>query len=220
VQQGDPAAEEAARQDYVRCRGDKGSIDVFLRPEPSGVLAATLVTSLVTAALLWVIQGRLAELDVQTGSGLLLVLPVVVVAYLARQGEHAFATRLLVGVRTCALVVGLCALAVAALIGVATIDRTVPSPLPQPATVFCDAENQRFGRPARRASELRTLHCTTPAAAPERPARSTENETAQGWARIAAVVASVMAGILLVGFLRTWMSDFRSRGRAGSYSES
>ncbi|MGH2968855.1 MAG: hypothetical protein ACRDK0_07300, partial [Solirubrobacteraceae bacterium] len=72
------------------------------------------MTAALSAILLGVFSPRLAQLDGQTTSAILLVIPALLFGYLARPGEHAIATRLLVGVRLLGLIAAVAAVAGAA----------------------------------------------------------------------------------------------------------
>jgi hypothetical protein len=98
-------------------RSDRGYATFRFRPDPMGTFFATTVVSCLTALLLVTARTRLPELDGQISSALLLALPVLALGYLTRPGEHSFATRLLRGIRGAALLVGICSLLVAAVLG-------------------------------------------------------------------------------------------------------
>jgi hypothetical protein len=59
----DPDTPDEADQDVVLARGDTGSVDVLMRTPAAGVLVAALVASAITSVLLWIVAGRLTELD-------------------------------------------------------------------------------------------------------------------------------------------------------------
>jgi len=94
-------------------RSDRGFAYVSLRAPVIGPLTAGTVTSVLTCALLAYVRGHLSGFDSEVGATLLLVLPSLAASYFTRPGEHAFATRLLVGSRAGAIVVGVCSLAIA-----------------------------------------------------------------------------------------------------------
>jgi hypothetical protein len=98
-------------------RSDRGYATFRFRPDPMGTFLATTVVSFLTALLLVTARTRLPELDGQISSALLLALPLLALGYLTRPGEHSFATRLLRGIRGAALLVGVCSLLVAAVLG-------------------------------------------------------------------------------------------------------
>lgn len=169
-------------------------------------------------ALLWVASEHLASLDRQTFSAVLLVFPAILAAYLLRPGEHAFARRLLVGVRLCGLGVAICSVAISALLGVASLSRErtlVADAVPVGTqSLVCAAENAGVGSGRGRRSELRTLTCQMGARVVE------ANPATQWWAMRTAAVATVLAAVLLVGLLRTWVwSDLRSRKKTDDYTE-
>jgi hypothetical protein len=159
------ATRDRVAKELLQARGDTASVEVRFRSPSSGVLVAATTASVMLTTLLWVAAEHLPTLDHQTFSAVLLVFPAILAAYLLRPGEHAFARRLLVGVRLCGLGVAICSVAVAALLGVA----------------------------------------------PLTPGQST-------WAHRIAAVATVLAAILVIGLLRTWLwSDVRNRGKTESY---
>src|SRR5262249_38259162 len=114
---GDPLASDMSYRAFLAHRSDAATVVAKFRSPIGGVRIGALVVSPVVTGLLWYLPGQLAHLDGQTSAALILLLPAFVSAYLARLGEHPFATRMLIGVRLCALGVGLCALAVTAIIG-------------------------------------------------------------------------------------------------------
>lgn len=88
-----------------------GKLVVSFRTQREGFLRAALITSALSCALLFVGRTRLDNLaaEVEAASTMLLLVPGLLAAYLARPGEHALASALLVGVRAMVLVTGLCA---------------------------------------------------------------------------------------------------------------
>ena len=136
----DPAV--LAYKQLMSRRGDTADLHVRLASATRGPITAAAVVSTLTTVLLWVAFARLAELDGQTSAALLLALPAVSAAFLARPGEHAFAARLLFGVRIAALIVGICALVVAGLIAAgAPREKTTPAPASF-RDVSCTASNR------------------------------------------------------------------------------
>jgi hypothetical protein len=83
-----------------------------------GIIRASLLTSLLTAVVLTAGAFRLSELhSAREGVATVLVaVPAVVAAYVARPGEHALASRLLFGVRFAVLVSGALSFAASALL--------------------------------------------------------------------------------------------------------
>lgn len=84
----------------------------------TGFLYGALFTAALTTALLWLGRVRLDQLttSIEASSALLLILPGLLAAYLARPGEHALATSVLVGVRWMLVISALCALVGAAVL--------------------------------------------------------------------------------------------------------
>jgi len=108
-------------------RSDRGIVHVGLRPPVQGTFLAAAVTSLLTALLLIGARMQLRQLNGAVDATLVLTLPLLAAGYLTRPGEHAFATRLLSGTRALVLVVGVCSLAFAAILGSGLIDP-IPAP--------------------------------------------------------------------------------------------
>lgn len=107
----------APREDSEKVRGDRGRSVFTLRARRSGTFRALLAATTLLAALIFGARWRLGHLDDTTAAAVLLVFPAVVAVYLARPGEHAFATRLLAGVRAVALLAAISGLAVAGMLG-------------------------------------------------------------------------------------------------------
>ena len=143
-----------AARDMLRCYRDRASVRLRLGPAAGGAVLAMFLTSLIVVALLWVVEGRLADLDGQTSAAVLLLLPALLAAHLVRPGQHAFATRLLRGVRCLSLVVGVCAIVGATVIGAGVITSTPKAQANLVATCT----------PTRPAARLGALRCTSPAA--------------------------------------------------------
>ena len=82
----------------------------------SGLLAAALLSAVLTALLLSVASLRLEELreQAEVSSALLLAIPGVLSSYLLRPGEHPLVSKLFGGVRAVVFLSALCALAAAA----------------------------------------------------------------------------------------------------------
>jgi hypothetical protein len=94
-------------------RESRGTATVRLRAKRSGLLrAAPLLGWLTTVALLYT-RAHLRQIDRSAGTALLLSLPAVLAAFVARPGEHALVTQSLIGVRLCVLGIGLCSAGVA-----------------------------------------------------------------------------------------------------------
>ncbi|MGH2948555.1 MAG: hypothetical protein ACRDPC_20245 [Solirubrobacteraceae bacterium] len=200
-------ADDASLQALMRCRYDTASVRLRLAPPLTGVFAAAVLTSMVISVLLWLVFARLPHLDGQTSSAVLLLLPALLAAYLIRPGEHAFATRLLLGVRLLALLVGLFALAVATIIGAGVIKREAPPP---PTTRFsCTSESDIIGPSRRPAVRLRSLDC---ASVPRATAAAEANPNTERVVKGIAIAATTVTFVLLIGFVRTSFADWR-RGR-------
>jgi hypothetical protein len=189
----DPLEAAAASQPTPVVRSDRGFAQVTFRPRVSGPFIAAVVTSVLTSILLIGARTRLPELDGQVGSAVLLALPVLAAGYLTRAGEHAFATRLLLGVRGGSLVVGICSLLVAGILGGGFIDKGQPSPTRTTCTPAIT--DQRFSR-------AQELDCIIS------PPRPPEAKVSAGVRRVvdaATLVAVVISAILFLGLLRTWL---------------
>jgi hypothetical protein len=70
-----------------------------MRPQRGGVMFAYVATSALAATELLLARPHVREIEPQTGSALLLLLPTLLAAFLVRPGEHTFAKRMLSGVR-------------------------------------------------------------------------------------------------------------------------
>jgi hypothetical protein len=93
-----------------------GSCDVWLRPRPGTILAPAALVAGVAALLLGLVSWRLDDLTATVGStgSLLLLVPGLASAYLARPREDPFTSRTLLAVRAWALVPALASLTAAA----------------------------------------------------------------------------------------------------------
>jgi hypothetical protein len=217
----DPVAREKTIGKLLQARGDTAMVELRFRSPASGVLIATTIASLMLSALMWVASERLASLDRQTFSAVLLVFPAILAAYLLRPGEHAFARRLLTGVRLCGLGVAVCSVAMSALLGAAALTEAGPASAhasqPGSRRVVCVAQNSTRGSVRSRTRELRTLTCR---ADPEASVTTRANASTRQWTRRIATVASFLTGVLVVGLLRTWLwSDLRNRRKTEEYDE-
>lgn len=134
----------ASREDAEKARGDQGIAIFRLRARRSGTFIALAITTLIMAIVITVVAVRIGEIDVTTAAAVLLAFPAVVAAYLARPGEHAFATRLLAGARATALVCALCSLIAAALIATGLLHEH--RRLVTPAALTCRARPAPVGR--------------------------------------------------------------------------
>jgi hypothetical protein len=146
----------------------------------ASVVPLTAISVLAAVGLLFV-RPRIPRVDGQTISAVILAAPIVVASFLARPGEHAFAARMLRGFRFNALLVGVCALVVAAVLGLGFVDR--------PATNRFDC------RPARGPDAVVGERIC-------RPSRPTEADVPAG-AQLAADIATwaavALAGVMLAG---------------------
>jgi hypothetical protein len=97
--------------------GSDGSAEVSFQPCRVGLMRFAALLATGTTVMLFILKGRLAEIaGKETAPALLLILPTLIAALLARPGEHAIATRLLLGIRVLIGVSGLASfVAVAAL---------------------------------------------------------------------------------------------------------
>lgn len=200
------AARRTAYGDLLAGMADKANLHVRFIPRASDVFAGALVTCVLTIPLLWVVDRRLIQLDGQTSAALLLALPAILAAFLARPGEHAFAARLIFGVRLTALVVGTCALGVAAVIGAGGIREGSPAPARSATAVPCGGRG--FARLPPAPGWARTVVCRTPTRS-----HVHANATAQRSVTGLAVIATLGTVLLLVGFVRTLLADYDRRNR-------
>jgi len=182
----------------VACRSDLAKVTLRLRPRRGGTFLAIVVVAWLTVALLATIAARLSHLDVQTGSAVVLVLPAVLAAFLAREGEHAIAGRLRMGVRVCGLLIAALAFGAAILIGVGELRESAPAVAQR---LRCSATNDVAGRRV----ALQRLDCNTvPALEPEAHASPGVQTTV--W--VLCVVAGSIALVLSVGL---WSTSHASR---------
>lgn len=114
-------------KDLVASRSDLASVTLKLRPRRGGAFLAIVVVAWLTALVLGAIASRLGRLDTQTSAAVVLVLPAVLAAYLAREGEHAIASRLRAGVRVGGLLISFSAFLAAILIGVGEVRDSEPA---------------------------------------------------------------------------------------------
>ena len=191
-------------------RADHGHGKVWFRLDPHGTFFAATAVSCLIALLLLGATIRLRELDRQTGAALLLTLPVLALGYLARAGEHSFTTRLLVGIRVAALIIGACALIVAWILagGVVENHPAVAGPY------ACKAHLMDLNvHPAPHRSwkttadpDITQLDCGY--------GKPTPGSTADvKWARTTAIVATSVAGGLALWLFVGWLyTRFRRSG--------
>jgi len=184
-------------------RSDKGFATIRFRPETSGVFAALTLLSIVNVILLFWAKSRLSDLDGQVAAAVLLAVPVLIVGYLARPGEHRFATRLLSGVRLAALLPTACTLSVAMLVAGGLVEREVRAS----TSYRCDAATRLRGAPGRQVRDVERLRCT---AVPVNAAQLKPHIKRQ--VTIATWIASIVSAAVAFGWLRTRMARVGSRG--------
>jgi len=104
---------------------DRARVDVKLRAQRTGLLRTAPLIGALTAALLWLGLSRVGPItsssrhpagSLEGAAALLLVVPTLLSVYVARPGEHALATSMLLGVRLVLVAVGGCSLAAAGLL--------------------------------------------------------------------------------------------------------
>jgi hypothetical protein len=216
---------DAGRRDHamelLQARSDVADVEIRFRSPASGVLVAATTASAMLAVLIWVASAHLASLDRQTFSAVLLVFPAILAAYLLRPGEHAFARRLLAGVRLCGLGVAVCSVAVSTILGVAALTEPTSHSRRAPTIgsrqVSCSVQNASVRTGGQRTKVPRALRCRT---SPPVTASVQANQSTHDWIERIARVATVLTGILVFGWLRTWWwSDLRNRRRPEEYDE-
>lgn len=116
-----------SKVDVLSARSDEATVSLRLRSRRGGPFMATWIVAWMTAVLIGVIAARLSDLDAQSSSAVILLLPAVLAAYLAREGEHAIASRLLAGIRVGGLGISAIAFAAAAIIGVGDLRDPLPA---------------------------------------------------------------------------------------------
>lgn len=196
----DPArGGDARRRALLQCRQDVADVELRLRPVITSVLLPVTVASIATTIVLLVLAvPHIGELDGQTSAALLLLFSALLAAFLARPGEHAFATRLLRGVRCVTGVIVVCALVAVGVIGSGLV-REEPPPA-TPSAIACEPRNAASGAGRHPRYRLVDLTCTaTTPAAPRGDVRD--------GARLAVVVTSWVAFaltlLLVIGLVVT-----------------
>jgi hypothetical protein len=208
---------QAQRGAILRARADTARLVVSLRPPTRGTFAAATLLGILSAVLLHAVRAGLPELDGQTSSAVLLLVPAVLAAHLARPGEHAFLARLLGGVRLLALGCGLCTLGVAALIGTGSIRVAQRAAMPDPtrctvtSTIARPSARRTASRSTTRWERIQRIRCQPPI--PPHPPTARASAAAQSWANLAAWVATALAALLVFGLGRTYVADLRCRNR-------
>jgi hypothetical protein len=203
------AADDAKSSDTRR--SDTGYAVVQLQADPLGTFVAATVVSVLTAILLAVAVTRLPELDGDSSAALLLALPVLALGFLTRPGEHAFATRLLSGIRTMSLLVGICSLMLAAIVAGGFVDHGTAGPPSYSCKAYVDppaSVGSKPHPPIKATLGNTVLRCR--AVVPETPATRVA-PGAQYTADAAAALAGLLALILLGGWIATCV---RARGAA------
>lgn len=198
-------AAQEARPTRVE-RDDQGYAQVWFRNEIAGVFAAAVAISVLTCLLLWGVRSRLVDVDGQTGAAILLALPVLAAGYLIRPGEHAFATRLLAGVRALTLIVSVCALLVAGLLAAGLTRRVAPKFPSYRCTSTARPRDHKTSGPL-----FGSATCTSARLSAAAPSLKPHIQTLANWS---AYVATFAVGILLIGLLRTAIAPCRPRSGA------
>lgn len=182
------------RENPLIGREDTATIEVLLRSRPGGMFLSVLTTALVAAGVLLTLAPGLKDLDGETSAAVLLAVPALLLGYLNRPGEHALATRLLVGIRTLGLSAALAALAAA--VSIAGGNIVEPAPAAR-QVVDCRPEVETVGPPTRRREVLRDLDCGIV----QRVAEPRVRAEARAWMRRCTWVSVLAAGVLLVAAL-------------------
>jgi hypothetical protein len=209
---------DALRDKRLLGRGDRAEFTVAIAPRRSGVIAVATITAAFTAVTMTVFATRLADLDGQTSAAVLLLVPVIFAAYVSRPGEHPFATRALIGVRTWALIGGGLAAILSAMIG-AGFMKPEPSAAPKPRAsvqeLRCRTTAARARATASRRSPASRALCTlrshSPAAASSRPAGRAEVDPLVAF--VSWTLAASSGGVALVMFMGYVVAASVRRGR-------
>lgn len=194
----------------VASRSDLGSVTLKLRPRRGGVFLAIVIVAWLTTLLLATIASRVGQLDAQTSSAVVLVLPAVLAAYLAREGEHAIAGRLRAGIRVGGLLISALAFTAGMLIGVGELREPARA---GPQAIECGPQDGT-ARSLRPLSQLERVECTL--AAP-RVSQPMANEGLQTAIWSLAGVAALIAVLLSTGL---WSTHRATRAAAASADES
>lgn len=182
-------------RDLLLSRQDTARVRWYLRPSISSVTIPAAIASVATTAVLWMVHYRLGELDGETSVSLLLLFPAVAAVLFARPGEHAYATRLLKGVRWSAAIVAACALVAIAAISGGFIRNDGASG--GSAVIECETRSVT-GDPVR-AVRARSLDCVEHRRRASEPQVRDDTRTVVTWVtRIATLVTIV---IVLAMFL-------------------
>lgn len=183
----------------IASRADRALVTITLAPRMSGPFIAIAVLGWLTCLVIAAVAERVTELDAQTASAVVLVLPALLATYLVRQGEHAVTGRLLAGVRWIGLVIVGISLAAAVLIGVGDLRK---SPPPASATTWhCQRLEQTIGdRPTPAVTPLRE-DCRITSRAPDDDRHPTG---AQNVLRAMALVVMALVLVVTAGAIATW----------------
>jgi hypothetical protein len=193
------------------CSQDRGSVRLRMRPSTAAVVLPAILASVASCSALWLSWARLGELDGQTSAALLLLFPATAAAFLARSGEHTFATRLLKGTRWFTALVATCALVAVGVIGGGMIRDDPPPQIA--ARTHCVATNTDVGKRGRPAPAIAQLDCTTPAVTSKKgPVRSDARTTVLA----ASVIATLLTVVLLVGLFTSYQVASARRERDDS----
>lgn len=210
----DPHRDDPARRgELLLCRQDTADLTLRIRPRSAPVLLPVTLASAVTSALLWGALARLGELEGQTSAGLLLLIPALLAAFLARPGEHAFATRLLQGVRWATVLVLACAIVAVGVIAGGLIRGDAPS---STVRIECEPSNTGSGRDSRRTYRLTDLVCEH---ALPRPPEGEVRPEANLAVRTSAIVATLVMMVLCLGLGITIKEGWRRRAASDRSSQ-
>lgn len=196
--------------DPVASRSDLATVTLKLRPRRGGAFLAIVVVAWLTSLLLATIASRIGQLDVQASSAVVLVLPAVLAAYLAREGEHAIESRLRAGIRVGGLVISALAFAAGILIGVGELRQPTRAGA---QAIECGSRDGTVP-PFRPLSQLARVECTL--SAPRVP-QAKANEGIQQAIWTLAGVATLVSVVLSTGL---WSTHRATRAAATSKDES
>jgi hypothetical protein len=182
----------------IASRADRATASISLAPRMSGPFLAITVLGWLTFLVLGAVSTRVAELDAQTVSAVVLVLPALLATYLVRQGEHVVTGRMLAGVRWIGLVIVGTSLAAAVLIGVGDLRTTPPTPA---VTWRCERLEQTIGATPSPVVTPRREDCRITSAVSESGPQPTG---VQGVLRAMTIVVLVLVLITTAGAFATW----------------
>ena len=191
------AAEQRGKQ--LSGRSDRAEFTVAIAPRRAGVVAVATIMAIFTALTLALFASRLADLDGQTSAAVLLLVPAIFAAYVSRAGEHPFATRSLFGIRVFALVGGVLAAVLCAMIGAGLTKPQQPSRAQLARVLRCVAPDGSAGAPG--AALRLPLACTLrPTSSRQTRAEPEVGPVAAGVATVLAWLGGFVALILLTGY--------------------